>query len=85
MQRLLFLPLLLGFTSALNAETIWLVVKTHQCNHGCGVGLEKIEMASMEQCHRNGRVWIHQGLSEEKPEKSDKAIWHTTYKCLKGK
>ena len=86
MKRLL-LPLLaaLALPTAVNAETIWLIVKTHQCLNGCGVGLEKVEMASMEQCHKNGKVWLHQGLSEDKPEKSDKAIWFTTYKCLKGK
>ncbi len=50
MKRLLLLPLLLGFTSAVNAETYWLVLKV-----GVSRGaLEKIEMKSMEQCKEEG-------------------------------
>ena len=42
-------------------------------------------MASMEQCHKNGEVFISKGFSDDRPEKNPKVIWHTAYKCLKGK
>ena len=70
MKRLL-LPLLATFTfpTAVNAESYWLVlfsVKT---------GIEKIEMASMEQCEENGEKF-----------KTMKAYApHKHYICIKGK
>ncbi len=86
MKRLL-LPLLaaLALPTAVNAETVWLMISNTVCSGGCGVGLEKIEMSSMEQCHENGEVWLSKGLSADRPEKTSKAIGRTTYKCLKGK
>ena len=44
MKKLLVLPLLLGFTSAVNAETVWLLV-----SHASG-GIEKVEMNDMNTC-----------------------------------
>ena len=69
MKRLLLLPLLLGFTSAVNAETYWLVLKV-----GVSRGaLEKIEMKSMEQCKEEGGKF-----------KSRNTKYHS-YTCLIGK
>lgn len=86
-MRKLLIPLIAAITlpTNVNAETIWLVLKTVQCAGGCGAALEKIEMATMDQCHENGEVFISKGFSADRPEKNSKAIWHTAYKCLKGK
>ena len=96
MKRLLLALLAaLALPSAVNAESVWLVVKTTQCGwfngithkagNGCGAALEKIEMESMAQCHENGEVWNSEGYSKDRPEKREDAIWHTAYKCLNGK
>ena len=70
MKRLL-LPLIAAFAfpTAVNAESYWLIlfsVKT---------GIEKIEMASMQQCEENGEKF-----------KTMKAYTpHKHYICIKGK
>ena len=69
-MRKLLIPLLAAFAlpTTVNAETVWLVLKTTQCKRtGCGAALEKIEMASMEQCHKNGEVFISKGFSDDRP------------------
>ena len=80
MKRFLLLSLLLGFAPAVNAESYWLVLKTFTCGDGCGAALEKIEMASMEQCFESGKVWVSRDSS-----KYLKEINKTSYKCLVGK
>ena len=69
MKRLV-LPLLaaLALPNAVNAESYWLVlfsVKT---------GIEKIEMASMEQCEEQGYDWEYSGFGSSR-----------YYKCFIGK
>ncbi len=54
MKKLLVLPLLLGFTSAVNAESYWLILRW---DDPVGNSLEKIEMESMEQCKEQGEIW----------------------------
>ena len=54
MRKLLVLPLLLGFTPSVNAESYWLVLIM-----GVSRGaLEKIEMKSMEQCKEAGAKFV---------------------------
>ena len=47
MKRLVLLPLLLGFISPVNAESHWLLIRSMS---GQSRAMEKIEMASIEQC-----------------------------------
>ena len=86
-MRKLFMPLLaaIALPISVNAETVWLILFRAVCSEGCGVALEKIEMSSMEQCHKNGEIQLSKGLSADRPEKNSKAIRKTTFKCLKGK
>ena len=58
MKKILLDPLLSGVTSAVNAETYLLSVKTYACGDGFGAALEKIEMASMDQRLKSGKVWV---------------------------
>ena len=85
---ILFASLTLAVPAA-NAESVWLVVETVQCGHakfGCNTALEKIQMASMSQCHKNGKVWNSDGYaSKDRPEKSKDTFWWSAYKCLEGK
>ena len=73
MQRILF-PLLasLALPTAVNAESYWLVMSAASMK---SASLEKIEMASMEQCEENGEKF-----------KTMKAYApHKHYICIKGK
>ena len=73
MQRILF-PLLasLALPTAVNAESYWLVMSAASMK---SASLEKIEMASMEQCEENGEKF-----------KTMKAYTpHKHYICIKGK
>ncbi len=57
MKRLL-LPLLaaLALPNAVNAESYWLILTYGVGGTGAG-GLEKIEMASIKACEKEGRRW----------------------------
>ena len=81
MKKLLVLPLLLGFTSAVNAETWWLLMRG-RTNQGAGVVSWSMPTASEEECNT------------EKDKVIDRKNWVTnaTIKrlvidaiCLKGK
>ena len=62
MKRLLLLPFLLGFTSPVNAESYWLLIRTP----GATKSLEKIEMSSINQCDEEiGKLLIRWNLSEK--------------------
>ena len=70
-MKLLLLPLLipLALPNSVNAESYWLVL------FSVNTGIEKIEMASMEQCEENGEKF-----------KTMKAYApHKHYICIKGK
>ena len=75
MKRLL-LPLLaaLALPTAVNAKSYWLIIGAY--TGGGGVGLEKLEMNSMEQCKEQGEIFRTTG--------NDLNIY-IAYKCLKGK
>ena len=64
MKKLLVLPLLFGFTSVLNAESYWLVIGKTYCLQGCGIAMEKIEMASMSQCEEQGKKYSSRGNAQ---------------------
>ena len=73
MKRLL-IPLLaaLALPTAVNAESYWLIMQTV-------VGVDKLEMESLEQCQEQGLLW-----------KTSKQFYWVTSKqqrfiCLKGK
>ena len=56
MKKRFLLPLLvaLALPTAVNAESYWLVIQTAAMQ---ALSLEKIEMASMEQCEEQGKNW----------------------------
>ena len=70
-MRKLLIPLLaaLALPTAVNAESYWLVIQTSAMQ---ALSLEKIEMASMEQCQEQGKNW--------KGKKSHQRYW-----CIIGK
>tara|TARA_B100000886_G_scaffold315008_1_gene252658 strand:+ start:264 stop:500 length:237 start_codon:yes stop_codon:yes gene_type:complete len=78
MKRLL-LPLLaaLALPTAVNAESYWLVLLSGGAR---GKALDKIEMASMENCIYQGEIFLN-GLSGAKKIKDDDIF----YVCLTGK
>ena len=57
MKKLLVLPLLLGFNSAVNAESYCLVIGKTYCLQGFGIAMEKIEMGNMSQCEEQGKKY----------------------------
>ena len=65
MKRLL-LPLLaaLAFPASVSAESHWLILTYGLGYHNGGKALEKIEMASMEQCLESGKVWVSRDSSK---------------------
>ena len=73
MKRLL-IPLLaaLALPAAVNAESYWLVL----VGVWHGIALEKIEMASMEICEEQGKIYN---------KMTKKLINQNSYVCLKGK
>ena len=77
---LLFASLTL-IAPAANAESYWLIITTVSRR-----GIEKIEMASMEQCEKQGYIWASKtnDLIEGKPQSK---AWTALgeWKCLKGK
>ena len=68
------LPLLAAFAlpNAVNAESYWLVISAAS---GAAASLEKIEMASMEQCNEQGEIFKTATYMKR----------NVQYICLKGK
>ncbi len=58
-MRKLLVPLLaaLALPTAVNAESYWLILTYGQAKVNRPVALEKIEMASLESCEKEGRRW----------------------------
>jgi len=77
MKRLL-LPLLAAFAlpTAANAESYWLIIIPSSVG-ARQIVIEKIEMASMEQCHEEAKKWAN----------SETMGWDSkgNYHCMKGK
>ena len=75
MNRLL-LPLLaaLALPTGVNAESYWLILSS---GAGGSSALEKIEMASMEQCEEQGEIFASERIKFKMNKKQ--------YECLKGK
>jgi len=73
MKRLL-LPLLaaLALPTAVNAESYWMVISAASSG---SASLEKIEMASMEQCNEQGEIFKTATYMKR----------NVQYICLKGK
>ena len=73
-KLLIPLPLLapLALTTAVKAESYWLVISLTALR---AASLEKIEMASMEQCIEQGEIF----------KTSDYNLHGNKYECLKGK
>ena len=73
MQRILF-PLIasLALPTAVNAESYWLVMSAASMK---SASLEKIEMASMEQCKEQGEIFKTATYMKR----------NVQYICLKGK
>ena len=74
MRKLLVLPLLLGFTSAVNAETWYLLARA-----GSKGATFTIPMESKEDCEEQGNIYL-----KGKNWKGDKGIIRA-YICIKGK
>ena len=73
MKRILLLPLLLGLTSPVNAESVWLIMYS---SFKDGNSFEKVQMKNMEQCNEQGQKILF---------KKGKGIRHSTYVCITGK
>ena len=73
-MRKILIPLLaaLALPTTVNAESYWLVLVG--VRHG--IVLEKIEMASMEICEEQGKIYN---------KMTKKLINQNSYVCLKGK
>ena len=78
MKRLL-LPLLaaLALPTAVNAESYWLILTYGEVKIGGG-GIEKIEMASLEACEKEGRRW------ENSPTQGEERRYRR-FHCVVGK
>ncbi len=83
MRKRFLLPFLAAFAlpSAVNAESVWLVMRyatsiAHE--DGVAAAVEKIEMRDMTQCELMGAKWI---ASKAKPEQ--RSTFH--FACIKGK
>ena len=65
---------------AANAESYWLILTT-----GSRRGIEKIEMASLAQCEKQGYIWA--STTNDLIEKPQSKAWTAIgeWKCLKGK
>ena len=59
MRKLLVLPLILGFTTAVNAESVWLWLSLK--GPSSGPTQEKILMPSLEECKEEGQRWVMAG------------------------
>ena len=82
----LLLPLLaaLALPTAVNAETIWLILRYGSVNAGmprmaAAASLEKIEMKDLNQCKAEGDKWVQSIL----PKGEKKSL--LTYHCIVGK
>ena len=59
MRKLLLLPLLFGFTSAVKAESVWLLVDyIWDYSESHAAAFEKIEMKDMEQCEEQAAKFM---------------------------
>jgi len=74
MRKLIPLLAALSLPTAVNAESYWLILSS---GSGDSAALEKIEMASMEQCEEQGKIFT----SEVKKFQGNRK----QYECLKGK
>ena len=82
MKRFL-IPLLasIALPTAVNAESIWLVMRyatSIKGEDGVAAAVEKIEMKDITQCELMGAKWI---ASKAKPEQ--RSTFH--FACIKGK
>ena len=69
MEKLLLLPLLLGCTSAVNAETHWLVMSSK-----AGSTLVTLPTNNIEECEASGAKYVGAKFAK-----------YVKYVCLKGK
>ena len=81
MKKLLVLPFLLGFTSAVNAETWWLMAAGERILSGGGLSNSHVNWAiptySETECEIAGQKWINSKFPFEKARRG--------YACVKGK
>ena len=73
-EKVIINPLLIGFISDVNAEIYWLIFSS---GAGGTSALEKIEMASMQQCEEQGEIFASERIKFKMNKKQ--------YECLKGK
>tara|TARA_B100001093_G_C26729431_1_gene971516 strand:- start:411 stop:635 length:225 start_codon:yes stop_codon:yes gene_type:complete len=74
MKRLLLLPLVLGFTSPVNAESYWLIL-TYSPD---ATGMVSVEMKSLDDCKIQGEQWVN-STTHGKPNRTRK------FHCVVGK
>ena len=58
-MRKLLIPLLaaIALPTAVNAESYWLVIILGMGGNDKPAAFEKIEMSSMEDCQKEGKIW----------------------------
>ena len=78
MKKLLLIPLLLGFISAVNAESYWLILSFDRLG-----GMTSIEMESMETCEAEGLKFKTTKDKDRFPRNS--LPTHRGWHCVVGK
>ena len=77
MKRLLLtLVAALSLPTAVNAESVWLILRYSGSYTDSPVALEKIEMKDINQCEMQGATWLTSKRIGNKPK---------GYECLIGK
>ena len=81
MKRLL-LPLLaaLALPTAVNAETVWLLISSKGTH-----AMVKIEMESMEKCEERGYIWASKTTDLIESPQAQAWTLQGSWKCIIGK
>ena len=82
-MRKLLIPLLAAFAlpTAVNAESVWLVLRYMGYNERSSAGgLEKIEMKDMDQCQLMGAKWVSTGRTTY-----EHIVTTFGFECIQGK
>ena len=83
-MRKLLIPLLaaIALPTAVNAESVWLILRYATDLHGAngvGAALEKIQMADIQECEMAGAQWMGSKKSKEE------SVPVFAYNCIKTK
>ena len=81
MKRLLLhLLAALSLPTAVNAESVWLILRSGRVDTMTTPSLEKVEMKDMAQCEFQGNVWM-----SSKRINPSKFVNYSGFECIEGK